>query len=216
MNNIFLVSGRAGAGKGAVSKILCKLMSAREVAFAEPMKRWAIQYFDFEPWECYNSEEEARQAGWSSLIMGRSDVKYGKTPESRRFLQRLGDLMKDVHCRSYWADRASEVLEGYFDCEDSVNAVISDWRFPYELETIRDDFDYEYTTTYAIRVIRSDLPKIEAGSGHVSETSLTDRMVQSYDKVFHNNSTIEELEKQVLGWTKEISPGEAPKPSSLK
>ena len=215
---IVLVSGAAGSGKGQVSDTLVKLLGANEMSFAQPMKRWAIEYFDFPVWDCYNSREEAIRAGFSDApdqrirTMNHESIRYGKTEKSRRFLQRFGDFMKDRNGLNFWAEEAVKaMMEPLWDASPSPDEwipssndpsfVLSDWRFPYEETVIKKQF-LEYVPVYTVRVIRSDLPPIEAGAGHVSETSLTDDM--EYDKKIYNDGTLVYLEEKVTEWVDEI------------
>ncbi len=213
---IILVAGAAGSGKGQASETMVKLLQAKEISFAQPMKRWAVEYFDFSPYDCYNSKEEAVRAGImkeNEVILSLDKATWGKTPESRRFLQRLGDLMKDRVGLHFWAREASQIIldilrEGEDDPEEWISAsadsnfVISDWRFPYEGKVIRDDY-VTHMPVYTVRIIRSDLPPIEAGADHASETSLTDDM--NYDKKIYNDGSLADLEKKVTEWVEEIS-----------
>jgi hypothetical protein len=195
-----LVSGRAGSGKGLVSKTLCKLLNAKEIAIAGPMKKWAIEYFDFPIHECYNSRAEAISAGYTDAP---GDARYGKTPKSRRFLQRLGDLMKDVSTNLFWTDLAvkacSDVRWAQSEQrEPPIMFVVSDWRFPYEFDQFKMTFMGD---VFGIRVVRPDAPPIEAGADHVSETSLTDDLDElRYNEVIVNDGSLEDLSKKVEKW----------------
>jgi len=205
---IILVTGAAGSGKGQVSDTLVKLLGANEISFAQPMKKWAIEYFDFPVWDCYNSREEAVRAGFTDAPEFKGvEFQYGKTSLSRHFLQRFGDFMKDKVKKTFWADEAAMriMLSGVFD------HVISDWRFPYEEDVIRHKFPGAKVIT--LRVIRSDLPPIEAGASHCSETALTDDM--NYDKKIYNDGSLADLEKKVTEWVEELSAAmESPKTTS--
>lgn len=63
-------------------------------------------------------------------------------PKNRLFLQRQGDLLKEIYGEDFFAQWISEEIIKNCENEDieSKDFVISDFRFPYEYETIKKNF----------------------------------------------------------------------------
>ena len=67
---------------------------------------------------------------------------WKKEPKNRLFLQKMGDLLKEIYGVNFFAQHISRAIKSWVDYENSdmQHFVISDFRFPYEYETIKKDF----------------------------------------------------------------------------
>ena len=63
-------------------------------------------------------------------------------PKNRQFLQREGDLLKEIYGEEFFAQHISRKIGLWSDNGNIKDAhfVISDFRFPYEYETIKKNF----------------------------------------------------------------------------
>jgi len=106
-----------------------------------------------------------------------------KVPASRLLLQAVGtDIVRkvDVH---YWSHQAVINIRNH---KEPI-VIMTDWRFPSELETMR------CFHTHTVRILR-DIPRPEGHNLHVSETALDGDVV--FNRVVHNNGTLGDLRYQ--------------------
>lgn len=63
-------------------------------------------------------------------------------PKNRLFLQKMGDILKEIYGVDYFAQHISRAINQRSNNDNSKDAhfVISDFRFPYEYETIKANF----------------------------------------------------------------------------
>ena len=87
-----------------------------------------------------------------------------------------------------------EVLQYYFD-----NFVVTDARFPNEIERVKDKFS---KNTYVIRINRDELRLKGQQALHESETALDD--YSSFDFIIDNNSTLEDLKDNIFKILKKL------------
>jgi len=175
------VSGYAGAGKDTVGAYLQKCGWIR-VAFADKLKELAIEL---------DPELYMAWGDWLSLsylIEERGSLDAAKQVHApvRQYLQGLGVAMRDVLWPDIWVDAAMTTVHG--ETEQGHNVVITDVRFPNELQAIRELGGEVW------RVNRRDHHPV---NGHMSETALDSAV---FDLVLENNHTIEDLERSILGY----------------
>jgi len=172
------VSGYAGAGKDTVGAYLQKCGWIR-VAFADKLKELAIELNPC----LFPVGKELRD-----LVKqyGSLDGAKGYVPEVRQYLQDLGVSMRDILWPDIWIDAAMKTV--HEEIEQGHNVVITDVRFPNELQAIRELGGEVW------RVNRRGHAPV---NGHVSETALDSAV---FDLVLENNHTIEDLERSILGY----------------
>lgn len=164
---VILISGKAQHGKDTLaSYIQAQSTNLGILHFANELK------------------EDAIFLGWN----GEKDDK------GRRFLQQLGDVMKDYHGITYYADRSKNKID---DCNFRQGYIIPDWRLPYEVNPFKD---------IDVITIRIERPNFDNGlsdeaKSHISETALDD---YDFDYVIINDGTFEELELKALHLVSEL------------
>lgn len=161
----------AQVGKDTAAQYLEKLNPTRvkQVAFADKLKKIAMELFGLSWEQCYGSQ------GIKEAI----DSRYGITP--REIMQGIGDKMRQVY-PDIWVDTVFNVtipqlVEQGFDC-----FVISDLRFPNEADKIHEVGG----TVVKIQRVGSG---VTVGHTHPSETAMRD--YQDFDFILDNNSTLE-------------------------
>lgn len=175
--------GRAGSGKDTVAGMLTEILGgAASLSFAEPLKRFCGEVFDFSLQQLYGPSE-ARNA---------PDLRYpraGRAPLSpREALQTLGTEWGRACYPDIWAElgirraRAAEHLAG--------SVVFTDTRFVNEAARIRAAGGEVW------RVRRPSADSVI--TAHASETEMNSReMEELVTLTLHNNGSLEELRKQV-------------------
>lgn len=152
------LSGKMRTGKNTAADYLCAQYGFRQVAFADPIKRLAMEYFQLTHAECYGQ----------------------KTDRSRYVLQKIGEyfreLDEDVWCRYTLA----HIPQGQ-------STVISDVRFPNEVEMIRQAGGKIY------RLCRTLPPSF--GADHISETALDH--YHQFDALVDNSGSVEALHESL-------------------
>lgn len=162
---LILVHGKARSGKGEVAKRLCEKYGYVEVGFADYLKELAVEVF-----------------GWSM-----DEIWTNRTPESRKFMQLLGNEIGRAKNPNFWIVKLAERLKGKYKDK---NVVVSDLRYENEAVWGRNSGGQLWL------VKRSDAEKmIEANPEHISEHDL--EKWTDWDTIFINDGTIEELYRQV-------------------
>ena len=142
---IFLVAGKAGSGKGEVAKLIkeyyiYKLESCVITQYSKYLKNFAKELTDWD---------------------GNENTK------PRAYLQQLGDIIRKKDIK-YFINNMINDLAIYEDLTD--NVVISDVKFPAEIEDIKLNYDNVYAIWVENQFSHSNL-SIEEQS-HITETAL--------------------------------------------
>ena len=166
-----LVSGRAGVGKSLVANLIVN--SLRDKGF------------------------KATQEGFADAVKDAAIDYFGwngeKDSSGRKLLQQIGNVGRE-YSKDTWVSQF--VDKHAYDYSNGV-VVVSDWRFPNELEYIED-------SGFQILTIRVNAPERESLKGteyynDISETSLLDSDPELYDYYIDNDQslTIEILKKEI-------------------
>lgn len=182
MSKIFLISGKAGSGKGAVGEVLEReLMKdgypVLTISFGDAVKDALTRYYD-----------------WDGV----------KDKHGRAMLQKLGTEQMRAMFPDFWAEHVAKFIAA--TRKDWVYIIIPDWRFVNEFDVI-NDYNTDVTT---IRVERYDEngnayvnPEMtNEQREHVSETEL-DKF--PFDYIIENRGNLEELEDNVLTVLEDIN-----------
>jgi hypothetical protein len=174
------ISGRAGAGKDEVGKILVEDYHCRRHAFATKMKAAALALdpiIDF--------DVDGHPLRLSDLIEEVGPEEAKKHPEVRRLYQRMGT---EVGRRTLDEDIWIKLL---FQVARHKNVVITDVRFVNELQAIQK------RNGFVFRVIRPDLDELSGEEAkHISEHQLSDEC-GLFDGFIINDATIGDLKAKV-------------------
>lgn len=162
---LILVHGKARSGKGEVAKRLCEKYGYVEVGFADYLKELAVEVFGWDP----------------------DEIWINRTPESRKFMQLLGNEIGRSKDPDFWIRKLEERLEGKYKGK---NIVVSDLRYWNEAEWGRNSGGQLWLVE---RPNAANL--IEANPEHASEQDLKKRKDWNYFII--NDGTIEDLYKQV-------------------
>lgn len=175
MQLVIGLCGKAGSGKGEVSKILSKHYSTYVLPFAKPLK------------------EMAKSFGWD----GQKDEK------GRKFLQLLGTEIGRAYNNNHWvdcwkreADKALRSFDNPFgpgEARETYQIIIADdVRFDNEGECIHSYNGYNIK-------IEGRAYDLGGNSTHASEKGLNPNLI---DSILDNSGTVEELERRVLNIVK--------------
>jgi hypothetical protein len=211
--------GNAGAGKDEAAKQLVLKHNFVPLAFADPMKRFLADIFDWDEDRLWGpSENRTREDPRYRVprLFGLSDAEEKTRPQflnARYALQSIGNEWGREMCYydtwvlyamriarkiedGYYYDRVKGVLQqGQPGCpilvgEPAKNIVITDLRYKNEAEVVRA------AGGKLVRVKRW-VPKITISPKHQSEKDLLDVHDDAFDWILHNRSTLEDLWAQV-------------------
>jgi len=114
------LAGRAGSGKNTAADILCELMpGARQIAFADPLKRIAADLYNLHPNQLIDRE-------WKEQVI----PEWGLSP--RQILQRLGtEVGRQIHPET-WTRYVARQIEA----RPAVDWIVTDVRMPNEAAMI--------------------------------------------------------------------------------
>lgn len=164
---LILVHGKARSGKGEVAKRLCEKYGYVEVGFADCLKELAVEVFGWDP----------------------NEIWVNRTPESRKFMQLLGNEIGRAKNSNFWIKKLEERLEGKYKDK---NIVISDLRYTNEAEWGKNSGGQLW---YLWRPGAKDL--IEGNPEHASEQDL--KKWKDWDYTIINDGTVDDLYEKVDG-----------------
>lgn len=171
---IFLVAGKAGSGKGEVAKLIkeyyiYKLENCVITEYSKYLKRFAQELTDWD---------------------GNPNTK------PRKYLQELGDKVRTINSK-YFTNNMVNDLNIYEKLTN--NVVVSDVRFPSEIEEVKLNFDNVYAIYVENQFGPSKLSLEE--QSHITETALEN--YQEFDYVLANDN-IETLKDKVFKYLEGI------------
>lgn len=181
------LSGYAGVGKDEVAKVLVRLGYVR-LAFADALKEIAYRADPVVALEVDPETGDVEVVCMDRAVdaLGWDEAK--KVGDTRGFLQRLGVAAREVFGEEVWV----RVVENQLLDLDvalgggEVNAVITDVRFPNELDMIKDFGGFH------VRVIREG---VTAVNDHISEHALDEA---PFDALIDNSGPLTDLPSKVL------------------
>jgi 5'-nucleotidase len=133
-------------------------------------------------------KDQAKELGWDGV----------KNEAGRTLLQHLGDVQKEYHGRDYYAreclNRIEESKENIF--------FVTDVRFKYELNAVKEFGKKEGIKSVIIRVIRPqdgtwDDGLTEAQRHHISECDLNDVKIENE---IQNDGTLDDLSRKAAAY----------------
>lgn len=205
---VIALSGKKGAGKNTISPAIRDefvknwyrgvrngLTLTKEYAFADLLKEFCIDVLGLEKHQCYGSDEEKNtptKFRWLNADF-RVEMGSGDFMTGRDVMQIFG-----TECvRNWFGNVWAEATLRRIDYEQPALAIVTDNRFPDEIEAILG-----HSRGYIIRLTRSPF----SGDEHASETSL-DGFDWNKDRcyVLDNSSlSIEEQKEAVLPIVRDI------------
>ena len=152
------MSGKARSGKDTAAEMILKEYQVRTFAFADDVKTIAYKHF-----------------GW-----------HGEKDElGRKLLQDIGTTGRNYN-RDIWV---SKVVDKIQECSsDNQLAVVTDTRYPNEIQRIK----HEFSDVVTVRITRDSVEKLK----HPSETALD--QWTDWDYLVENNGSLEEFQRKVL------------------
>jgi hypothetical protein len=175
----------AQVGKDTAAEYLEKKYPGRvkRVAFADKLKKIAMDLFGLSWEQCYGSQQ----------VKEAVDPRYGMTP--REILQGIGEKMRHVF-PDIWVDTVfnttiPEYVQQGFDC-----FVISDVRYPNEANKIHA------IGGSVVKVTRKG-SGVTVGASHSSETSMQD--YKEFDFILENNGDFQEYFWKIDQLMKELN-----------
>lgn len=174
--------GYIGSGKGTVGDILVRDHQYYKFAFADALKDAVSQIFVW-PRGLLEGDSNASRA-FRERIDPWWSHKFGYEVTPRLILQKMGtEACRHGIADNIWIAALEKRIEGY------ENVVISDVRFPNEIDFVRS------AGGIILRVKRGEDPSIEERSKmHISETAWNNIVP---DATVTNNGTIEELKEGI-------------------
>ena len=181
---IIVLSGGKQHGKDTFAEIFIKQfprLNFKRKAFADKMKEVAANLLD-----CEYDEIETLKVLEDIKITDEACIRQGTT--MRKFLQRLGQIVKDITNDDYiWCELLSE------DMTAGSNYIITDCRFPFEAQYLKD-----LANSYGVpvAVVKIHNPHVELGKDqHVSEQSFEQI---EFDYIVENDGSLEDLQVKAI------------------
>jgi len=195
MNNVIGICGLIGSGKGTVADILVENHNYQKLSFADKLKDGVASVFGWDR-ELLEGDTD-RSRIWREKTDEFWTTETGREITPRLVLQLFGtDCMRNGFFDGIWV---SLVKQHILDNPDA-NWVIPDVRFPNEVNMIQS------VKGEVWQVVRGDLPawfldmrdnNVQPTDVHPSEWAWI-QPDEEFNKIMHNNGTLQELEKLVL------------------
>ena len=161
--SIILIRGYSQSGKDFVGKILCKKYGYQRFAFADSLKRLVCNK--------YNIQMEQLHSQHGKMQICEEDE------QKRTYRQILIDeaLLARNNDDNCFAKDCCEEIQTY----DAKLIVITDWRYPNELDVIKDYFpDYHILTVHLVRTSQTMSP-VQDQSEYQLENAKADRYIMN-------------------------------------
>lgn len=165
------IAGYKGSGKDTAGSVLIQNYGFQRISFAKPIKDLVSDMFNIDRYEIEGSCELTRE-----LREDPSRGAYGMS--QRKLLQDIGTGLRHIVHKDIWVDMTIK------QCMADENYVITDVRFPNEVEAIHKDGGF---------VIGVKRPGFR-GDGHESEHAL-DNTALPY--IVNNDGTMEDLKNKI-------------------
>jgi hypothetical protein len=197
------ICGKKRHGKDTVGGFLSAEFDYTPIAFADPIKRIAMDLYDFSYEQVYGSEKEIPDERWDGLTPRHAMQQIGT--EVARLIHPLTWVRKCLaNIREYQTGESHPILHSpaHRDFRPAHGSwipdrnlwVICDVRFPNEAEAIRAEGGK------VIKVVRPSLEG-KQGDAHASETNI-DKI--DPDILVVNDGTLEDLALKARGLGKEL------------
>jgi len=199
------ICGQKRHGKDTVGSMLQGEQRGTPIAFADPIKRIAMDLYGFSYAQCYGDEKEIPDPRWDGLTarhaLQQIGTEMGRSihPETwiRYCLKTIERVSKGENLEIHWAAaqgfvpaREAYLGRGTHDLipPDLTRWCITDVRFPNEAQCIRA------AGGMILKVVRPSLVGTQ-GDTHASETSV-DQIKPDHTLI--NDGTVEDLREKVL------------------
>lgn len=151
------MGGFKGSGKDTAADLLVKNHKFKRIAFADHLKDIAALMFDWPRDLLQGDTEESRK--WREIPDKWWSEEFGKDFSPRLALQLLGtEAVRNVFHPSFWVIYLKRTIES----NPKQNYVITDARFPNEIEFIQNDLNGFY-----VRVVRGKDPEWVEDAIHI-------------------------------------------------
>lgn len=186
---IVLLSGWTTSGKDLFADILVKKANFKKLAFALPLKKHTSEKYNFD----YNLT--LTQKGKTSLV---NFIKDGinKNETVRYLLIKEAKLGKETDGINVWSEKLVDELLFYDKINDKRgetigNIVISDFRYPHEIDYLKSKFNEIDTKIITIRINRHKICPITSDSEHELDN-------YQFDYTIDNDKSIKEFEINIV------------------
>lgn len=170
------IVGEKRHGKDTIGDYLVDKYGFVKVSFAHPLKMMVKELFNFSEEQINGDLKEEIDPRWNA-----SPRKLLQIIGTDLFRNRMGDYFPNLK-DNFWLIKAKNTIDDLRKINPDVNIVITDCRFPNEVEMIRS------LGGKIIKVVRSSIKTTDT---HESELYI--RNMNDHDKLIKNDSTIDDL-----------------------
>lgn len=188
---LIVISGKARVGKDTLAEFLKKnfVENYFTMAYADELKRRCMKDFELSRDQVYGDLKEVPDIRYTKVVDYDADTLPYWTP--REIMQHMGTEAYRAVDANFWIKQLCK----YIDRNKLTNVIVTDARFPNEVNAIKERGGIH------IRVTRENAMEVH-GMSHASETSLDSHMDIDFEVV--NNGTLKDLEDMAKKIIKEI------------
>ena len=194
MKTIILLSGKKESGKSTAAGILSE-SGFIEQSFAAELKNQLFVFTKYVLGSPDITYDHFQKQELKNIPISIPYVEKGITP--RYIMQVYGtEVMRTLFNDNYWVD----TVIGKIKESNSEFHVVSDCRFPNEIDRIKEKFSFLSDKVFSVRIIRGE----NSLDTHPSETALDnytkwDFMIMNNFSLDHFIADINEMKKRIIG-----------------
>lgn len=188
------ICGEMRHGKDTIADILTVYYNFYKRPMAYSLKEAVKVLFGFNREQLYGSKKEDIDNFWN--VSPRKVLQVFGTEIMRNYLGKAIEELSGIGS-DFWVQ---SWLKWFLDYSVEPKIVVPDIRFQNELDAIRNLSKYNSDIAgYVFKVVRPDLlNRTDEKNMHPSEAELRKIPDEAFDKVFINNTTISNLQKNVI------------------
>jgi hypothetical protein len=176
---VILLSGWSGSGKDTTGILLERIANCSLLAFADVLKEMVAKEYGFPLFWAYSQQGKLRR------------VSSGKT--IRDLLVQRGQEIRGQQGSGYFAKIVAEKIKSLVEVKEPCsNIVITDWRLPIELETLKEELD--------IPILKVRVQRLDQTKSPVADRETESQLDNwNFDCVLYNTGvSLQELEAEVV------------------
>lgn len=175
-----------------IAKIKPNWKYARRLALADPLKRHCVKFFNMSPSHLWGSDDLKNEGCgymWENFPHHKDQQRGTGEMTYRQFMQSWGQLLRSMN-ENVWVEKLCVDLDNQFSSYPQSTCIITDLRYPNEVDNLRSHCKNKNVAFKAVRLTRSI-----SDDNHISETALDD--YKDFDHILDNRSmTFKEVAKE--------------------
>jgi hypothetical protein len=176
---VILLSGWSGSGKDTTGIILERIANCSLLAFADILKEIVAKEYGYPLCWAYSQQGKMRKVTSNKTI--------------RDLLVQRGQEIRGEQGSGYFAKLVAEKIKNLMSVKEPCsNIVITDWRLPIEMETLKEELN--------LPILKVRINRLDQSKSPVKDSETESQLDNwKFDCILYNKGTpVQELEKEVV------------------